>query len=100
MAEKKLNPNKIVYLQDKYEALPKERKESIEEEVKYYETLYALREEREKLGYTQEDLSQKTGIPRETINRIESGRRNVTLDKLLSIASAMKLEIKFVPAPQ
>ena len=88
--------NKTVSWREYYDALPEERKQSIEEGRKYYETLYALREKREKLGMTQEDLAKKTGIPRETINKIESGRRNITLDKLITITRAMNMEIKFI----
>jgi DNA-binding XRE family transcriptional regulator len=87
---------KTVSWREYYNTLPAEQKQEIEEGRKYYETLYALREKREKLGMTQEDLAKKTGIPRETINKIESGRRNPTLDKLITITNAMDMEIKFV----
>lgn len=90
------NPSKIVYFKDYYDSLPEAKKQVIEEGKKYYETLYALREARERLGITQQDLAQKTGIPRETINRIESGKRNVTLEKLIILAHAVKLEVKLV----
>jgi len=52
---------------------------------------------REKKGLTQEQLSKLSGVPRTTIAKIESGNRNVTIEKLMVIAGAMgkSLEIKF-----
>ncbi|MCA9386199.1 helix-turn-helix transcriptional regulator, partial [Candidatus Dojkabacteria bacterium] len=42
--------------------------------------------------------SQKSGIPRPTISKIESGKRNVTIDTLTALAAAMgkRIELNFV----
>jgi len=68
-----------------------------EKEQRYYETLLAMKKLRERKNLTQQKLSRLSGIPRTTITKIESGNRNVTIDKLMSIAAAMDttLVIKF-----
>jgi len=76
-------------------------KEEIEELDKKVEQRIALRkieELRKELNLTQESLSIKSRIPRSTISKIESGKRNVCFDKLVQIAEAMgkDLEIRFV----
>jgi len=76
-------------------------KEEIKELDKKVEERIALRkieELRKELNLTQEALSMKSGIPRSTISKIESGRRNVCFDKLVQIAEALgkDLEIRFV----
>ena len=75
-----------------------EDKKIIEKERKYYELLMQMRKTREKKGLTQTKLAKISGIPRTTLVKIESGYRNVTIEKLLVIADALdkKLEIRFV----
>ena len=75
----------------------KEELKIIENRSKYYTALHTLKEMREKMGMTQEELSKKSGIPRTAISNIESGKRNVTIEKLVSLASAMnkKMTIQF-----
>ena len=60
--------------------------------------LREMKELREKYGYTQHTLSIKSGIPRSTISKIETGKRNVSIEKLVQIADALgrDLEIRFV----
>jgi len=57
-----------------------------------------LKELRSKKKLTQEDLAIISGIPRTTISRIETGKRNISIDKLIMIANALDrdLEIRFV----
>ncbi|HEC64178.1 MAG TPA: XRE family transcriptional regulator [bacterium] len=61
-------------------------------------SLRRLREQREKLGMTQEELAKKSGIPRTTITKIETGYQNTSIGKLMQLAEAMDLEVevKFV----
>jgi transcriptional regulator with XRE-family HTH domain len=75
----------------------KQRRRQIEEDAKYYISLMELKEQRRKLGWTQVKLAKKSGVPRETISRIESGNRNTTIGKMQKIAKAMGcvLEINF-----
>lgn len=61
----------------------------VEKEKKYYELVIQLRELRQKAGMTQKELAEKAALPRATVVRVESGRRNATLETLMSMASAM-----------
>ncbi len=60
--------------------------------------LRQIRELRESFNLTQDSLSIKSGIPRSTISKIETGERNVSIAKLIQIANALDkdLEIRFV----
>jgi len=60
--------------------------------------LRQIRELRESFNLTQDTLSIKSGLPRSTISKIETGKRNVSIDKLIKIANALgkDLEIRFV----
>ena len=44
-------------------------------------------------GWTQADLSLKTGIKRTSIAQIERGKQGILVDKLYTIAAALKCEI-------
>ena len=74
----------------------KEEKETIEREKRYLRVLMDLKTKRKKIGLTQEELANRADLPRTTITKIESGNRNVTVDTLMNIASAMgkTLEIR------
>jgi DNA-binding XRE family transcriptional regulator len=60
--------------------------------------LRELRELRKEYSLSQKSLSIKSGIPRSTISKIETGKRNVSIAKLVQIANALDrdLEIRFV----
>jgi transcriptional regulator with XRE-family HTH domain len=45
--------------------------------------------EREHAGFSQDELADRSGIPRETINRIEKGKQEVRMLTLLPIARAL-----------
>ena len=47
---------------------------------------------RNQLGYTQEKVSELTGIKRSTYNQYEIGRRNPTVKNAKKIASALGFE--------
>lgn len=49
-----------------------------------------VREERTKLGISQEDLGFKTGLDRTYISGIERGLRNPSLKNIVKIADALK----------
>lgn len=57
-----------------------------------------LKELREQNNLTQDTLAKKSGLPRSTISMIETGKRNVSISKLIQIANALDrdLEIRFV----
>ncbi len=48
-----------------------------------------LREKRELLGISQDDLALKSGIDRSYVGRIERGEVNVSLEKVYMLASAL-----------
>ncbi len=64
------------------------------------ETLYwaekigqKLRERRKKLGLSLEDLSRLSGATTPTLSNIERGKRDVKLSTLISLATALRLEL-------
>ena len=48
-----------------------------------------IRELREKAGWTQEDLAQKTGLPQSHISRLENGKHSPAHATLEKIAAAL-----------
>lgn len=52
-----------------------------------------IREERKKLGLTQEDLAHRAGIDRSYIGGVERGERNLTLKVLCAICVALECDI-------
>ncbi|ACT06358.1 MULTISPECIES: helix-turn-helix domain-containing protein [Dickeya] len=53
-----------------------------------------IRQRRELLGLSQENLASATGIDRSHMGRIERGERNVTLLNLLRIADALEWSLE------
>jgi len=53
-----------------------------------------LRNTRLELGYSQEELSFKTGLHRTYISSVERGKRNVSLTNIKKIAVALDLKMK------
>lgn len=72
---------------------PEERVAS-KQMIKYYDMLAALKKARLKIGYTQQELADKTALPRTTITKVESGKHNPTIETLIRIASAMNKQIR------
>jgi len=70
----------------------------IKDNVKYMHVAYTIKEIRLSKKLTQQQLAVKAGIPRSVISRIESGKRNLTLETLMNIADSMgeEVEIRFV----
>lgn len=53
-----------------------------------------LREERKQRGLSQTDLASIAGVSLNFISQLESGKKTVRIDKLLSVLSVLGLEIK------
>ncbi len=53
-----------------------------------------LRNTRLELGYSQEELSFKTGLHRTYISSVERGKRNVSLTNIKKLADALGLKMK------
>ncbi len=45
-------------------------------------------------GWTQETFAEKASINDKEVSHIESGRRNITIETLVKIASALSVELK------
>ena len=75
-----------------------EEMREIMEDVKFKRVAYTIREIRLDKKLTQKELAAKSGIPRTVISRIESGKRNITLETLMNIAESLgeEVEIRFV----
>ena len=54
----------------------------------------SVREERLKLGLSQEELAYRTGVHRTYIGMIERAEKNITLENIEKIANALNIEIK------
>ena len=53
----------------------------------------ALRDRRKKLGYTQEELADVLGFSPRLVGEIERGRGTVGIDKVLSFATALGIDV-------
>jgi len=53
-----------------------------------------LRNIRLELGYSQEELSFKTGLHRTYISSVERGKRNISLTNIKKLADALGLKMK------
>lgn len=56
-----------------------------------------IREEREKRGLSQNELSELIGIGANNLSRIELGKFNIGTDTLHKIAEALNLRLDFMP---
>ena len=52
-----------------------------------------IREARKRFGWTQSQLAKETGTTLQTINTIEKGKANTTIELLLKIEEVLILEI-------
>jgi len=52
-----------------------------------------VREERAKLGLSQEELASRAGVHRTYIGMIERAEKNITLENIEKIAKALKITI-------
>ena len=52
-----------------------------------------VREERKKLGYSQEVLAEKAGVHRTYIGMIERAEKNITLENIEKICKALGLTV-------
>lgn len=57
----------------------------------------ALSNERKARGLTQKKLSELSGIRQPIISRLEHGDTSTQIDSLIKLATAMNMEMQFVP---
>ncbi len=74
------------------------QKQKAKQDNDYYAVVAEFQKTRKNLGFTQQQLSDKSGIDRTVIAKIETGARNTTLSSLMMFADALdkKLKISFV----
>lgn len=53
-----------------------------------------VKAERSRMGYSQESLSEKMGVNREYISRIERGLQNMSLMKITELANFLETDLK------
>jgi transcriptional regulator with XRE-family HTH domain len=53
-----------------------------------------IREEREKIGISQEELGKRSKVHRTYIGMIERGEKNITIHNLIKIAHGLKLKVR------
>jgi len=56
-----------------------------------------VRRTRKKLGLSQNQLGEKTGLRQETISLIETGNPAAKLETILAVLAALDLEFRIVP---
>jgi DNA-binding XRE family transcriptional regulator len=67
------------------------------DQIEYTAYLVALlRRRREELGYTQEQVAQKAGIPQSSIARLENGGAIPRLDTVYRVARALGMRLVLV----
>ena len=55
-----------------------------------------IRETRKEKGLTQKELGEKIGVSESTVNGYESGKNNITVEKLSTIFQAMGSDIDVI----
>jgi transcriptional regulator with XRE-family HTH domain len=58
-----------------------------------------LKDQREARGLTQQELSERSGVPRPTLAHLESGQGNPTLTVLIKVAAALGTGIEALVSP-
>ena len=61
------------------------------------QTLKSLREARQRKGFSQRELSAKSGLPQSHISKIESGAVDLRVSSLVALARVLDLELELVP---
>ncbi len=61
----------------------------------YYNIGEKIREERKKIGMTQEDLAEKVGISVNFVSLIENGK-NMSLDTMIKIANTFNVSVDYL----
>jgi HTH-type transcriptional regulator / antitoxin HipB len=71
------------------------KRDQFEAELQADVIAYQLKQLRIKQHLTQEQLAEKVGLDKTQISKIEKGNRNLTLDTITRIASALGAKVNF-----
>lgn len=52
-----------------------------------------IREERKKLGISQEELAERAGVHRTYIGMIERAEKNITIENIYKIAKGLRIDV-------
>ena len=83
--------NNFVEKNSRLAKIPKEYRRVVERDMVYIAD--RIREKRQKLNLTQEELAEKTNLATKTIQAIEQNRRTASLEALLLIAHVLRLRL-------
>ena len=61
------------------------------------QTLKSLREARQRKGFSQRELSAKSGVPQSHISKIENGAVDLRMSSLVALSRVLDLELELVP---
>ena len=75
----------------KLNKIPKEYRHAVERDLSYIAS--RIREKRQKLKLTQEELAERTNLATKTIQAIEQSRRTASLEALLLITHVLRLRL-------
>ena len=53
-----------------------------------------LRQARESLGYTQEEIAEKLNLGRDAVSRIEKGTRKISIDEIKILTSLYNIKLE------
>jgi transcriptional regulator with XRE-family HTH domain len=59
--------------------------------------LNSLKEARQKKGFSQRELSTRSGVPQSHISKIESGAVDLRVSSLIALARVLDLELELIP---
>lgn len=72
-----------------FEGVTEEQMRRVYSKLNFSRIITVLYKERKAQGLSQQEIAKRTGIPRTTVSKIESGNRNVTIAKIIMIAAAL-----------
>lgn len=95
---KKIGPYKTYTLDEVVKELSKKKgfREGYQKEIARLDLIHYMHTVRTKNKMTQGDLAKKAGMPQSVIARIESGKKGITLDTLITIAHALGKKVGLI----
>lgn len=99
--QRAIDTGELISMEEIWKHYSKERRKAIENKVIKRILADRVKEARKSKEMSQEAIAEVTGLKREAISRIESGRHNPTIRTLGRIAEAMGKEVRvdFVDVP-